>query len=154
PPRHPRAFPTRRSSDLIHRQPDGVLRPVEVDDQTGLYALRLLVADADHLSAMRAPTKKLAIFAGLQLGNDATPLARPDVENGQYAGAASCIAIAAHAPDHVLAPGLRFSACCFSMASRAFFAAGDKRTATRSAIRMSTARISRPKRSFSWSMRI
>src|SRR5690606_39960432 len=116
PPRHPRAFPTRRSSDLIHRQPDGVLRPVEVDDQTGLYALRLLVADADHLSAMRAPTKKLAIFAGLQLGNDATHLARPDVENGQYAGAASCIAIAAHAPDHVLAPGLRFSACCFSMA--------------------------------------
>ncbi len=70
----------------IDRQPDGVLGAVEIDDDAGLHALRLLVADADHLDLVGARAQDLAFLARLQPRDHAANLARADVEHRDDAG--------------------------------------------------------------------
>src|SRR5690606_36299908 len=125
---------------------------VEIDDDARLHAFRFLVADADHLDAMRTAAQQLAVFARLQVRHDAANLAGPDVQHSQGTGAVRGIAVTAK-PAHIFVSALRLGAFALavSIACLAVSASGESRMTSLSENRMSTARISRASSPSSWS---
>ena len=72
----------------VDGEPDGLLGPVEIDDDARLHALRLLMADADHLDRCVRPRSSLPSSRGLSLRDHAADLVRADIEHRQSAGPA------------------------------------------------------------------
>ena len=73
----------RHALGRVDGKPDGLLGRVEIDDDAGLDAARALVAEAEHLDAVRAAAQRLAVIARLQPRDQAADLGRADVEDRQ-----------------------------------------------------------------------
>ena len=135
----------------IHGRADGFLGLGEIDDPAGLHAARGGVAKPDHLDAVAPARQDLLRRMRAQTCNQAHDLARSNVERGDECTAPRrdrlhlrCQAVMEGI--HALPPFF-FLALSFCSSSRAWRAAGESRTVTRSGIRRSIEVTSR-ERSF------